>query len=80
MTSAIFLLILFNEHMLMILQNDPPFGALQFTVDEVQSVLLELDVSKGAGSDAIPMPYRCHTASYSEELCNRFCALTFSSF
>jgi hypothetical protein len=54
MTSAIFLLILFNEHMLMILQNDPPLGSLQFTVDEVQSVLLELDVSKDAGSDAIP--------------------------
>jgi hypothetical protein len=32
---------------------DPPFGALLFTVDEVQSVLLELDVSRGAG----PMAY-----------------------
>jgi hypothetical protein len=32
-----------------IVQNDPDFGALQFTVNEVQSVLLELDVSKGAG-------------------------------
>jgi hypothetical protein len=37
-----------------LVQDDPPFGALQFTVDEVQSVLLELDVGKGAGSDGIP--------------------------
>jgi hypothetical protein len=36
-----------------LVQDDPPFFALQFTVDEVQSVLLELDVSKGAGSDGI---------------------------
>jgi hypothetical protein len=35
-------------------QDDPPFGALQFTVDEVQSVLLELDDNKGAA----PMTYR----------------------
>jgi hypothetical protein len=28
-------------------QDDPLFGALQFTLNEVQSVLLELDVSKG---------------------------------
>jgi hypothetical protein len=34
-----------------LVQNDPPFVALQFTEDEVQSVLLELDVSKGAGPD-----------------------------
>jgi hypothetical protein len=55
MTSAIFLLILYNEHMMMYhMQDDPPFYALQFTVDEVQSVLLELDVSKGAGPDGIP--------------------------
>jgi hypothetical protein len=37
------------------LQDDPPFGALQFTVDEVQSVLLELDVSKGVDSESIPL-------------------------
>jgi hypothetical protein len=37
-----------------LVQDDPPFGALQFTVDEVQSVLLELDVSKDAGPDDIP--------------------------
>jgi hypothetical protein len=30
------------------------FCALQFTVDEVQSVLLELDGSKGASPDSIP--------------------------
>jgi hypothetical protein len=28
-----------------LVQDDPPFDALQLTVDEVQSVLLELDVS-----------------------------------
>jgi hypothetical protein len=33
-----------------LVQDDPPFGSLQFTVDEVQSVLLELDVSKGASA------------------------------
>jgi hypothetical protein len=37
-----------------LVQDDPPFGALQFTVDEVQSVLLGLDISKGAGPDRIP--------------------------
>jgi hypothetical protein len=35
-------------------QDDPPFGALHFTVDELQSVLLELDASKGGGPDGIP--------------------------
>jgi hypothetical protein len=50
MASAIFLLILYNEHLLMmhgcllIPGPDPPFGALQFTVDKVQRILLELDV------------------------------------
>jgi hypothetical protein len=35
-------------------QDDSPFGALQFTVDEVQSVLLELmDVSKDVGPDGM---------------------------
>jgi hypothetical protein len=38
-----------------LVQNDPSFGALQFTMDEVPSVLLELDVSKGAGPDGIPL-------------------------
>jgi hypothetical protein len=37
-----------------LVQDDPPFGPLQFTVDEVKSVFLELDVSKGAGVDGIP--------------------------
>jgi hypothetical protein len=37
-----------------LVQDDPPFGALQFTVDEVQSVLLELDVSKRAGPNCMP--------------------------
>jgi hypothetical protein len=35
-------------------QDVSPFGALQFTVDEIQSVLLELDVSKDAGPDGTP--------------------------
>jgi hypothetical protein len=34
--------------------DDPPFGALHFTVDEVERVLLELDVSKVTGPDGIP--------------------------
>jgi hypothetical protein len=52
-----------------LVQDYPPFGALQFTVDEVQSVLLELDVSKGTGSEP----------RWGEELKN--CASsTFSSF
>jgi hypothetical protein len=33
--------------------DDPPFGALQFTADEVESVLQDLDVNKGSG----PMAY-----------------------
>jgi hypothetical protein len=37
-----------------LVQDDPPFGSLQFTVNEVQSVLLELDVSKSARLDGIP--------------------------
>jgi hypothetical protein len=37
-----------------LVQDDPPIGALQFTVDEVQGVLLELDVSKGTGPDGLP--------------------------
>jgi hypothetical protein len=57
MTSAVFLLNLCNEHKPMILalvQDDPSFGAVQFTNDEVQSVLLVLmDVSKHASLDAI---------------------------
>jgi hypothetical protein len=37
-----------------LVHDDPPFNDLQFTVDEVQSVLFELDVRKGAGPDSIP--------------------------
>jgi hypothetical protein len=37
-----------------LVQDVSPFGTLQFTVYEVQSVLLELDVSKGAGPAGIP--------------------------
>jgi hypothetical protein len=37
-----------------LMQDNPPFGALQFTVDELQNLLLELDVSKGAGPDGKP--------------------------
>jgi hypothetical protein len=49
-----------------LVQNDSLFGALQFTVDEVQSVLLE----QWCGS-------QCHTTSYSEELCICFCVSAF---
>jgi hypothetical protein len=35
-------------------REDPPFGALQFTSDEVESVLQDLDVNKGSGPDGIP--------------------------
>jgi hypothetical protein len=34
--------------------DDPLFGALQFTSDEVESVLQDLDVNKGSGPDGIP--------------------------
>jgi hypothetical protein len=34
--------------------DDPPFGALQFTSDEVKSVLPGLDVNKSSGHDGIP--------------------------
>jgi hypothetical protein len=33
--------------------DDRQFGALQFTSDEVESVLQDLDVSKGSGSDGV---------------------------
>jgi hypothetical protein len=38
-----------------LVQDYSPFGALQFTVNEVQSVLLELDVRKGASPHGIPL-------------------------
>jgi hypothetical protein len=34
--------------------DDPPFCALQFTSDENESVLLDLDVNKVSGPDGIP--------------------------
>jgi hypothetical protein len=34
--------------------DDPPFGALQFTSDEVECVLQDLDVNKGSGPNSIP--------------------------
>jgi hypothetical protein len=37
-----------------LMQDNPHRSALQITVDEVQSVLLELDVSKDAGPDGRP--------------------------
>jgi hypothetical protein len=45
-----------------LVQDDPPFGALQFTADEVQSVLLQLDVRKSAGPDGIPLLKNCASA------------------
>jgi hypothetical protein len=47
-----------------LLQDDPPFSALQLTVDEVQCVLLELDVSKGVGPDGIPGHAEKNTCRY----------------
>jgi hypothetical protein len=34
--------------------DDLPFGALQFTSDEVKNILQDLDVNKGSGPDGIP--------------------------
>jgi hypothetical protein len=34
--------------------DDPLFAALQFTSDEVESVLQDLHVNKGSGPDGIP--------------------------
>jgi hypothetical protein len=64
MTSAMFLLNLYNGHTLMMFRylliaakiscKMLHLDALQFTVDVVQCILLELDISKGAGPDGIP--------------------------
>jgi hypothetical protein len=48
--------------------NDPPFGALQFTSDEVESVLQDLDVNKGSAT------------GHFEKLCICFRKTTISSF
>jgi hypothetical protein len=40
--------------------DDPPFGALQFTSDKVESVLQDLDVNKGSGPDGIPSQNHYH--------------------
>jgi hypothetical protein len=34
--------------------DEPPFGSIQFTVLEVENALLELDNSKGPGPDGVP--------------------------
>jgi hypothetical protein len=34
--------------------DDPPFGALQFTSDEVKSVSQDMDVNKGSSPEGIP--------------------------
>jgi hypothetical protein len=34
--------------------DDPPFDALQFTSNEFESVLQDLDVNTGSGPDGIP--------------------------
>jgi hypothetical protein len=34
--------------------DDPLFGALQFTSDEVESILQDLYVNRGSGPDGIP--------------------------
>jgi hypothetical protein len=56
---------LYNEHIPMMsglpsdpgperVPDDPPCGALQFTSDEVENVLQDLDANKGSGPDDIP--------------------------
>jgi hypothetical protein len=48
-----------------LVNDEPPFGSLQFTVSTtVEIVLLELDSSKGLGPDSI---------ADSEKLCLRIC-------
>jgi hypothetical protein len=37
-----------------LVNNEPPFGSLQFFVSEVKNALLELDSSKGPGPDGVP--------------------------
>jgi hypothetical protein len=49
-------------------QDDTSFGALQFTVDEVQSVLLELDISKGAGPDGPLILKNCASCAFARLL------------
>jgi hypothetical protein len=40
--------------LLILAQNNLPFGALQFISVEVESVLQDLDVNKSSGPDEIP--------------------------
>lgn len=50
--------------------DDPPLGSLQFSVDEVELALLNLDANKGPGPDKIPPSIlkKCAT-SFSLPLC-----------
>jgi hypothetical protein len=59
------LLILALDHAL----DDPPFDALQFTSDEVENVLQDLDVNKDSGYDDIP-PSRGNIICNSESVLN----------
>jgi hypothetical protein len=52
-----------------LVQDDPPFDALQFTVDEVQSVLQELDVGKGEGPNGmLPLILKNCAAAFARPL------------
>jgi hypothetical protein len=45
---------MYSDPGLDLLQDNPTFNAIQYTVDEVHNVFMALDVSKGASPDDIP--------------------------
>jgi hypothetical protein len=45
------------------LPDNPPFSALQFTSDEVESVLQDLDLNGGSGPNGIPLIILKNSAS-----------------
>jgi hypothetical protein len=42
-----------------LVNDEPSFGLLQFTVSEVENALLELDSSKSPGTDGVPPHLHC---------------------
>jgi hypothetical protein len=75
--SVIFLRNVYNEHLGVFcskhVPDDTPLGALQFTSDEVESVLQDFEVKKGSSPDGIPPIILKNCAS-------AFAKPTFSSF